>query len=331
MALIFEKIEMKSCAFVRRTLALLAFMLAAPSFAQGTRPIEWVVGMAPGGGSDVVARSVAAEMSKTLNQPIVVMNKPGAAHNIATDYVAKSRDVEHVLLTADFAALAANPWLYSKLPYNVDKDLTLVGMLVRFPLIMVVTPNLPIQNFKEFLAWAKTQPHGVNYASPGAGTPHHLATELLRKQSGLNLVHVPYRGGAPAVQDVMSGHLPFMLIDAGSAMPLITSGKLRAIGVASKSRISALPDVASLQEQGVKDYEAFAWQGLAVPAATSPESVQRYSKALRLALDSPLVKTRLQGLGVEVMPGTSEEMQRFAHTERERWGAVIRDAGIKVD
>jgi tripartite-type tricarboxylate transporter receptor subunit TctC len=312
-------------------LLVTALALSVPSFADNTRPIEWVVGMAAGGGSDVVARTVAAEMSKTLNQPIVVMNKPGAAHNIATDYVAKSRDVENVLLTADFAALAANPWLYSKLSYNVDKDLTPVGMLVRFPLILVVTPSIPVQNFTEFVAWAKSQPNGVSYASPGSGTPHHLATELLRKQAGLNLVHVPYRGGAPAAQDVMGGQVPFMLVDAGSAMPLISTGKLRAIAVASGSRINVLPNVPTLQEQGMKGYEAFAWQGLAVPAATAPASVQRYSKALRQALESPAVKTKLQQLGVEIMPSTDAEMKRFALAERERWGAVIQEAGIKVD
>lgn len=322
---------MKTINPVRRALLASAMALSLPALADTSRPIEWVVGMAAGGGSDVVARTVAAEMSKTLNQPIVVMNKPGAAHNIATDYVAKSRDVENILLTADFAALAANPWLYSKLPYNVDKDLAPVGMLVRFPLILVVTPSNPARDFKEFVAWAKSQPNGVNYASPGAGTPHHLATELLRKQTGLNLVHVPYRGGAPAAQDVMGGQVPFMLVDAGSAMPLINTSRLRAIAVASASRINALPSVPTLQEQGVKGYEAYAWQGLAVPAAAPQATVQRYSTALRQALDSSQVKSKLQQLGVEVMPGTDAEMKRFALAERERWGAVIKEAGIKVD
>lgn len=322
---------MKTINPVRRALLASVMALSLPALADTSRPIEWVVGMAAGGGSDVVARTVAAEMSKTLNQPIVVMNKPGAAHNIATDYVAKSRDVENILLTADFAALAANPWLYSKLPYNVDKDLAPVGMLVRFPLILVVTPSNPARDFKEFVAWAKSQPNGVNYASPGAGTPHHLATELLRKQTGLNLVHVPYRGGAPAAQDVMGGQVPFMLVDAGSAMPLINTSRLRAIAVASASRINALPNVPTLQEQGVKGYEAYAWQGLAVPAAAPQATVQRYSTALRQALDSSQVKSKLQQLGVEVMPGTDAEMKRFALAERERWGAVIKEAGIKVD
>lgn len=312
-------------------LALGAAFAAAPALAQDGRPIEWVVGMAPGGGSDVVARTVAAEMAKTLGSTIVVVNKPGAAHNIATDYVAKARDVEHVLLTADFAALAANPWLYSKLPYNIDTDLAPVGMLVRFPLILVVGPGVPAKSWKEFAAWARTQSGGVSYASPGSGTPHHLAMEMLRKQSGLNLVHVPYRGGAPAVQDVIAGQVPFMLVDSGSAMPLISAGKVRALAVASRTRMKVLPDVPTLAEQGVTNFEAFAWQGVAVPASAPAATVQRYAQALRAALDSTPVKARFQTLGVEAMPTTAAEMQRFAAGERERWGQLIREIGIKVD
>ncbi len=186
--------------------------LPPAALAQDKRPLEWVVGMAAGGGTDIVARTVADQMSKTLNQTIVVVNKPGAAHNIAADYVARSSNPANLLLTGDYAVLATNPWLYSKLSYNADRDLSSVGMLVRFPLILVVSPTLPVKNYQEFIAWAQAQPGGVSYASPGAGTPHHLCMELLRQRTGLKMTHVPYRGVTPAIQDIMGGMVPFMFV-----------------------------------------------------------------------------------------------------------------------
>jgi len=318
----------------RRAVLCAAVALAGlplASLAQDKRPLEWVVGMAAGGGTDVVARSVADEMGKSLNQPVVVVNKPGAAHNIAADYVARSSNPAHLLLTADYAVLATNPWLYSKLSYNADRDLSSVGMLVRFPLILVVSPKLPVKNFAEFVAWAKAQPGGVNYASPGAGTPHHLATELLRQRTGLQLTHVPYRGAAPAVQDIISGQVPFMLVESAGGMPHITGGNLRPIAVASATRMATLPEVPTLREQGVKDFEAFAWQGLSVHASTPPAEIQRLNKALRAALNSTPVKARFQALGVEAMPGTPEQMNTFAKAERARWGQLIKEIGLKLD
>lgn len=315
----------------RRLLALAAAALAAPAFAQSGKPIEWVVGMAPGGGSDIVARTVAEAMGKILGQTIIVNNKPGAGTNIAADYVAKSRDPDHVLLTGDFATLASNPWLYGKLPYNAEKDLGSVGMLVRFPLIAVVSPEHPAKSFKELVAWIKAQPNEVAYASPGAGTPHHLATEALLRRLGLKGNHVPYRGASPALQDVMGGRVPWMLVESAGGMPLITGGKLRALAVGTAQRMKTLPEVPTLQEQGVAGFEAFAWQGLSVPATASPAAVARLNKALTEALDSTMVKARFQALGVEAMPGTPEEMNRFARAERERWGGLIRELQLKLD
>ncbi len=318
-------------ALSRRHFTALALSAAMPAFAQDARSIEWVVGFAPGGGSDVVARTVADAMSRQLGQTIVVNNKPGAATNLAADYVAKSREIGRVLLTADYATLATNPWLYPKLPYNADKDLAAVGMLVRFPLILVVGPQVPAKSFKEFVTWVKAQPGGVNYASPGAGTPHHLATELLRQRTGLTLTHVPYRGAAPALQDLMGGQLPFMLVESAGGMPYITTGKLRPLAVASATRMKTLPEVPTMIEQGLAGFEAFAWQGVAVPAATPPAEIERLNKALVAALDSTMVKARFQTLGVEAMPGTPAQMNEFARQERERWGAVIRDIGLKLE
>lgn len=311
--------------------AIFAGSLPFAAAAQDKRPLEWVVGMAPGGGTDIVARTVADQMSKTLNQPIVVVNKPGAAHNIAADYVARSSNPGNLLLTGDFAVLATNPWLYSKLSYNADRDLASVGMLVRFPLILVVSPKLPVKNYKEFVAWAKAQQGGVNYASPGAGTPHHLAMELLRQKTGLNMTHVPYRGVTPAIQEIMSGQVPFMFVESAGGMPNITGGNLRAIGVASAKRMATLPEVPTLLEQGVKDFEAFAWQGLSVSSSMPPEEIKRLSTALQAALNATPVKARFQALGVEAMAGTPEQMNTFAKAERERWGKLIRDINLKIE
>jgi tripartite-type tricarboxylate transporter receptor subunit TctC len=316
---------------LRRGFAAVLLSAALPAFAQDAKPIEWVVGYAAGGGSDTVARTVAEAMGKTLGQTLVVNNKPGAATNIAADYVAKSKDPAHVMLTADFATLAANPALFAKLPYDAEKDFAPVGLLARFPLVLVAAPNVPAANFKEFVAWAKGNASGTNYASAGTGSPHHLATELLRERTGLKLVHTPYRGAAPAVQDLLGGQVPFGLMDTASVLQHIASGKLKALGVASAARLKSLPDVPTLAEQGLAGFEAYAWQGLVVPAGASPETVARLNKALVAALDSPAVKERFQSLALDPLPGTPTQMAAYARSERERWGKLIRDNGIKLD
>ena len=312
--------------------ALIATVAAAPILGwPQDRPIEWVVGYAAGGGSDVVARIVGEQMGKTLARPIIVNNKPGAATNIAADYTAKSKDYGNIIFTGDFATLAANPFLFSRLPYDAEKDFRPVGMLARFPLLVLVAPNVPAKNWKEFVAWAKTQPQGVSYASAGLGSPHHLAGEMLRERSGLKLVHVAYRGAAPAVQDLMGGQVALGVIDTAAAQQYVSSGKLRAIGVASRSRIKSLPEVPTLSEQGLQDFEAFAWQGVVVPSGTPPETVAKFSHALEAALASTTVKARLAALGVEPMPGSADQMATFVQGERERWGKLIRGNNIRLD
>jgi tripartite-type tricarboxylate transporter receptor subunit TctC len=314
----------------RRALASLALAIPLACFASD-RPIEWVVGYAAGGGSDAVARTVSEQMGRTLGRVIIVNNKPGAATNIAADYVAKSKDFGNIMLTADFATLAANPALFAKLSYNPEKDFVPVGLLARFPLILVVPEKSPVKSWKEFLAWAKAAPEGVSYASAGLGSPHHLATELLKERSGLKFTHVPYKGAAPAVQDLIGGQLDFALMDSASVQQYITSGKLRAIGVASAKRLATLPQLPTLAEQGVVGFEAYAWQGLVVPAGTPAPMVAQLGRALQQALQSTPVKARFQALSVEAMPGTPEQMMVFVKAERERWGKLIRDNGIRMD
>ena len=272
-----------------------------------------------------------ARRGQSLNQTVIVNNKPGAGSNIAADYVAHSKDVGHVVFTADSAMLAANPFLYSKLTYSAEKDFAPVGMIARFPLLLVVSNNVPAKNLKEFLAWAKANKDGTTYASPGAGSPHHLVTELFREQAGLKLTHVPYRGAAPAVQDVIGGQVPFMFIDTSSGAQHIAAGKVRAIGVASAARLSTMGEVPTLIEQGMNGFEAYAWQGLVMPAGTPAEIIAKVNGALLKTLESAPVQERLQVLGLEATPSKPAQMAEYAARERAKWGPVIRKAGIKVD
>lgn len=318
--------------FSRRTVLASLFALSTTAWAQGfpSKTIEWVVPYPAGGGTDVVARALAEVMSKTLGQPIVINNKPGAATNIGAEYVARARPDGHVLMSADTATLAANPAIYQKLNYSAEKDLAPVGLTVRFPMILVVHPDIPARNFKEFTAWLKRQP-AANYASPGAGSPHHLAMALLSQQMGQPMTHVPYRGAAPAVQDVVAGQVPFMFVDTASGYQFITSGKLRALGMASAKRITNFDTIPTLQEQGLKGFEAYAWQGLVVPTGTPPQVIAKLNRALLVAIDTTAIKARLQVLGLEAIPSQPEAMARYAAQERSKWGPVIRAAGIKAD
>jgi tripartite-type tricarboxylate transporter receptor subunit TctC len=304
--------------------------LIGPAGAQD-RPIEWVVGYPAGGGSDMVARTLAEPMAQLLKRPVIINNRPGAATNIAADYVARSKDPGSILFTADFATLAANPSLFAKLPYDPDRDFTPVGLLARFPMLLVVSNDVPARNWMEFAAWARAQPQGVNYASAGLGSPHHLSTELLRQMTGLKLTHVPYRGAAPAVQDLLGGQIKMGLMDTASVQQHVIAGRLRAIGVASAERLKNFPDVPTLIEQGVKGYEAYAWQGLVVPSSTPKETVAQLHKALQAALDTTLVKARFHTLSLEALPGTPEQMTAYVTAERERWGKLIRENGFKIE
>lgn len=310
---------------------MIALLPVSAMAIDNNKPIEWVVGYAPGGGSDVVARMLADAMGKSLNHTVIVTNKPGAGSNIAADYVAKTREAENTVFTADSAVLAANPFLYSKLTYSAEKDFTPVGMIARFPLVLVVNPSVPPKTLKEFLAWVKSDAKLGSYGSPGAGSPHHLATEFFRSQTGLNLTHVPYRGAAPAMADVVGGQIPFMFVDTSSGGSFITSGKVRAIGVASAQRLKTMPEIPTLAEQGLAGFEAYAWQALVVPSGTSAATVQTLNKHLNDALNSTNVKARMQVLGIEPLPTTASEAARYAASERERWGKVIRESNIKLD
>lgn len=305
---------------------------AGPAAVAQEKPLEWVIGYAAGGGSDVVGRVIAEAMGRNLERTIVINNKPGAGTNIAAEYSARSHDYGNLMFTADFATLAANPFLFRKLNYNAERDFKPVGMLVRFPMLLVVNNDVPVSNLTEFVEWSKQQKAGVSWGSAGLGSPHHLVGELFREQVGLgNMTHVPYRGAAPAVQDVVGGQIPAMWADSATIVPFLSEKKLKAIGVASPARIDVLPKVPTLQEQGLKGFEGYAWQGVVVPKGSSAEVVKKFSQALQFALGDTRTKARLSAMGVEPMPGSSEQMAQFVTAERNKWGRVIKANNITLD
>lgn len=322
------------CTTRRLVLASLLFAPAVFSLAHAqsypNKPIEWVVPYPAGGGTDIVARTLAQGMGELLGQAVVINNKPGAATNLGAEYVARAKADGYTLLSADTATLAANPFIYSKLSYSAEKDFAPIGLTVRFPLILVVNPNVPAHNLKEFLAWARTQ-NAANYATPGAGSPHHLASALFGEMAKLSLTHVPYRGAAPAVQDVVAGQVPFMFVDTASGYQFIQGGKLRPIGMASAKRVKNFESIPTLAEQGLKGFEAFAWQGLVVPTGTPQDVIDKLNKALLAVMDTTAVKARFQILGLESTPGSPKQMADYAANERAKWGKVIKASGIKAD
>ncbi|HYG42916.1 MAG TPA: tripartite tricarboxylate transporter substrate binding protein [Bordetella sp.] len=319
--------------YLKAAAALLLAAGAMPSQAADypTRAIEWVVPYPAGGGTDIVARTLAGKMSVSLGQPLIVANKPGAATAIGADYVARAQPDGYTMLSGDTATLAANPALYPQLSYDPATDLKSVGLMARFAMILVVNPSVPAKTLDELRAWIKSQSNGVDYATPGSGSPHHLATELFRLRTGLNLVHVPYRGAAPAVQDVIGGQVPMMFVDSATGQQYIASGRLRAIAVASAERLASMPDTPTLIELGLDEFEAYAWQGLLVPKGTPDAIVDRLNTALRGALDSADVREKFKAMGLEAIPSTPQEMTAYAQAEREKWSKVIRDSKITVN
>lgn len=295
------------------------------------KPVEWVVGFAAGGGSDAVARSVAEAWAKHIHRNIVVINKPGAGTNIAAEYTARSRDHGNIVFTAGLPTLAANPHLFAKLGYNAEQDFVPISLLARLPLILVVNNKLPVHNLQEFKAWAKVNPDQLSYGTPGLGTPHHLATELLAQQMDLKMSHVPYRGAGPAILDIIGGQIPFMLVDSAAGMPHIVAGKMRAIGVAGTLRLKGLAQVPTLIEQGVTGFEVYAWQGVVAPKGTDDATIQLWSRTLQETLKTPAVQARFEALALEPLPSTPEQMREFWLAEKQRWGQVIKTAGIKLD
>ena len=293
--------------------------------------IRWVVPYPAGGGTDVLARTVAEAMRQTLGQQIVVDNRPGASTNIGGQAVATAKADGYTIMSADNAILAYNEHLFSKLPFSPQNDFTYVGGISRFPLALVVHQSFEAKTMKEFLAYVRANPGKVNYASPGNGSPHHLAMEMFKNRTKTFLTHIPYRGAAPAMADVMGGQVPCMFLDLASGLSVIQSGKVRALAIGSAKRIATLPDVPTLGEVGVADTEVFAFQGILGPKGLPANVTQRLNADLNKALASPAVVKRMQDFGMEALPGTPEQFRALARAEAKRWGEVIKAAGVKLD
>ena len=293
--------------------------------------MRWIVPYPAGGGSDFLARTVGAQLEKQLGQPVVVENRPGAATMIGAEAVARANADGYTVLTADNGTLVFNAALYRKMPYDPAKDFAPVGLIARFPLILVANPAAGYKSAADLVAAARAQPGKMAYASVGAGSPHHLAMELIKQQSNIFVLHIPYRGAAPAVQDVLGNQVPVMVIDTAVGLPYIRSDKLVALGVLAKQRLAALPNVPTLEEQGIRGTEVYAWQGMVVPAATPRDVVMRLSNELSRAVSAPDVIKKLQDFGLEPTPGTPEQMAAFVRVETERWHALIKQRGLTLE
>ncbi len=314
------------------TLACSATLLGgAPAMAQGNATLRWIVPYAAGGGSDVTARIIAETLKHELGETIVIDNKPGAGTIIGTQALVGSAPNGLTVSTADSGTLAFNPSLYAKLPYRLESSFAYVGGIGKMPMVLVTRPGLGAHSAQDLIALAKAQPGKLTYGSAGAGSPHHIAMELFQQQTGIRLSHVPYKGAAPAVQDLLGGQVDLMMLDIPGGIAHMRAGKLGLLGTALPARAKLLPEVPTLAEAGVPDFVAFAWQGMVAPAGTPPQRVQKLDAALFKALNSAPVRERLEQAGIEPMPMNAKEFTAYALAEQRRWAKVIQAAGVKLD
>ena len=295
------------------------------------KPIRWLVPYAAGGGSDFLARTVAQTLSTQVGQPVLVDNKPGGNTALAAAETARAPADGYTVLSADNGTLVFNPALYKSLSYSPTKDLAPVTLMGKFPMILVVGANSGFATAKDFIAQAKAKPGGINYASAGAGSPHHLAMELLKVEAKLFMVHVPYRGAAPALADVVGGQLPAMMVDMAAGAGFIKGGKVRALAVANPTRLPQLPDVPTFAELGYKNVEAAALVGVVVPAATPADVVNTLNRQLVAAIHEPSVNKRMVDFGVEPVGNTPAQYTELLKAETARWHKLIRDLKITLD
>jgi tripartite-type tricarboxylate transporter receptor subunit TctC len=317
-----------------RTLAALAIVLgcAGGALAQGwpNRPIRMIVPYTPGGYTDLMARLVGQKISEALGQPIIFENKPGANAIIGTDVVAKAAPDGYTFGTV-IAAHAVNATLNPKLPYDTLKDFSYVSLMSVAPLIMIAHPSLPANNLQELIALAKSKPGELNFASSGVGAAAHLTMEMFKSRTGIDMVHIPYKGTAGALQDVIGGRINVMFDVVGPLMPQVRSGLAKSIVVTAKERIPAASDVPTMAEQGVADFVSGTWAGIIAPAGTSKEIVDRVSAEARKALADPALKDKLVEQGIVAVGSSPEEFRGFVEEEIGRWRKVITDAGIKME
>lgn len=321
----------------RKTFCLIAAALLAGSvgaYAQGnypSQPVKWIVPYAPGGTTDVIARNLATRMGQDMGQPVIVDNKPGAASIIGATFIARSQPDGYTVGTADSGTLAFNPAMYATLTYDAAKDFTYIGGLGKMPLVLAVAPNFPAKNMQELLALVKKSPGSISSASSGPGSPLHVALELFKQRTGTDMMHVPYKGSAPALQDLMAGQVQTMFVDLPPSLSMIKSGKIRVLAVATPQRLSILPDVPTMAEAGVPGFEAYAWQGFVGPAKLPEAVVGKLNARLVAALKHPEMRARLEELGIQPMPMTPAEFTDFVRSEQKLWSGVIKAANIRLD
>jgi tripartite-type tricarboxylate transporter receptor subunit TctC len=318
----------------RRRLAVAGLLvaLAAPAAAQTdypNRPIRMVIPFPAGGSNDIVGRAIATQMSERLGKQIVIDNRAGAGGVVGSEVAAKATPDGYTILVISIAH-AVNPWLY-KLPYDPIKAFTPIGIMGTGTNVLTVHPSLPANSLKEFLALARTKPGELSYASAGVGTFQHLGAELFQLESKIKLLHVPFRGGGPALVDVLGGHNKVMFSSLVQAVPHIKTGRLRAIGVGGKERVPAISEVPTIAESGLSSYEALNWWGLIAPAGTPPEVIARLHKALEEAKVAPEIQQQFEKEGAATRKMSSADFGAFMTAEMNKWGRVVKEAGIKAD
>jgi tripartite-type tricarboxylate transporter receptor subunit TctC len=308
-------------------------LMAATATAQPypSRPIRMIVPFSAGAGvTDIMGRLVAGHLSAAFGQQVVVDNRPGAAGIVGTEATVRAPADGYTLLVINIS-VAVNPHLYTKLPYDTARDLIPVTMINGAPLMLVVHPSVPATSVTELVALAKAKPGTLNYGSGGVGTTPHLSGELFRSLTGIDVVHVPYKGGAPALADTVSGHLSFMIENVPGTMPFAREGKLRALAITSRQRSPIAPELSTMIEAGVPNYEMIGWNGFAVAAGTPPDIVATLHREIVKVLNLPEVRQRMFELGAEVAGDTPAHFAAYIKTETERWGQIIKERGIRAE
>ncbi len=312
------------------SLGLLAVPAQAPAQDFPSRPIRLVVPFPPGGANDIVARVVAPKVGELLGQPVVVENKGGAAGTIGADFVAKSKPDGYTILMTPVPFVITQT-LYPQLPYDGQKDFVPIALLTRAPFLLATPVGLPVRSLADLVALGKSKPGGIAFSSPGNGSPAHLAGELLRKTSGAQFVHVPYKGGGPAVADMIGGHVAFTMATPPEILPHVASGKARALAVTTSARTPLSPETPTVSESGYPGFEITVWYGVTAPRGTPPEIIERLSKAFAAASNTPEIRERMTGLGMEVSVLGPAEFGQFLRTEHEKWAQLVRESGAKPD
>jgi tripartite-type tricarboxylate transporter receptor subunit TctC len=293
------------------------------------RSLRWVVGYPAGGASDTFARLIGQQMGAKLGYSVVVENRPGGGAVLASETVARSPADGYTFLHVDNGILVYNPALYSKLPYDPDKDLAGVGFIGRFPLFLVVRPDSPANSLMDYIALSKSRP--PTYGTPAVASPHHLAMEMLKRRAGFDATHVPYRGGPAAMQDLLSGAVDSVVIDCATGIPFIRDRKVKTLVVLSEQRSASAPEVPTAREMGHPEAVAYGWQGMSVPAGAPAAVIARLNQELNAAVASPELQARMTSLGIENAPWSPSDFNGFVAKENALWRPLIRDLGIRLD